>query len=372
MKRAKHGDRVGRRDPARWVRLAALMAATIGAAEAQEDPMELTGGDGVLLTAETPVYIAGGVNPPPTPLEILAHEAGSAAARATAAASDARATASEVGARLSAVEAEEASKHAMSEEVVTAAAASKAGQAVQQELVDKAGVDAGAGKAKMEFQKGLAYINGLDVTAAKAGTDGVMQLAPLYKAFQEWKVNVLHPLTREAQKNGARKAAPYERALRIMEKRVADYNERATGLSNQARGLRTVAQGMANGAVVKQADGDVMGAQKDMMNAHQMMAQAAQFERQGELLMRDTQVLGVNIPAYMAAAQDAQHAGVYEKAPKLYAPPPVGAAGGMPPPTDVFLQVPSADRAPVDERREKRRIGLRPRRGVASSAAWVK
>merc|ERR1719504_427348 len=104
------------------------------------------------------------------------------------------------------------------------------------------------------------------------------ELTNVYMGLQDWKMKVLHDPTKEATKAGMKAALPYERALQTLEKRVSDYETRATGLSNQARSLRTIAKGVADGAVAKQAGGALKAARDDMMNAHTMMNQAAQFE----------------------------------------------------------------------------------------------
>jgi hypothetical protein len=162
------------------------------------------------------------------------------------------------------------------------------------------------------------------------------ELSHLYMGLQEWKMQVLHDPMKEATKAGMKAALPYEKALQTIEKRVADYEQRATGLSNQARSLRTAAAGLANTAVEKQAGGALQQAQQDMMNAHIMMNQATAFDAQGLRLIKEANVWNVQIPTYVSAASGAAHQKTWEFAKKLYAPPPI--SYGLPPPTPVFLQ----------------------------------
>merc|ERR1719281_1831918 len=103
------------------------------------------------------------------------------------------------------------------------------------------------------------------------------KLASLFKGFEDWRFAVLHDPKVEAMKAAKKASAPYERVLRILEKRIAEYSQRATGLSNQAFSLQNAATGLAADAVQKQAGKDFSGAAKNMMDAHQMMAQAQNF-----------------------------------------------------------------------------------------------
>merc|ERR1719310_1946130 len=119
-------------------------------------------------------------------------------------------------------------------------------------------------------------------------------------------MKVIHDPVKEATKAGMKAALPYEKALQTIEKRVSDYETRATGLSNQARTLRTVATGMAGASVKLQAGGALKAAEDNMMNAHIMMNQATQFEAQG-LRLLTTPISGMCKFQHMLVQQQMQH-----------------------------------------------------------------
>merc|ERR1740133_166981 len=136
----------------------------------------------------------------------------------------------------------------------------------------------GAAIEAQKRQAATAYATGQAMStlaAAQAGMASAKKLAAshvtqevndalnnLYMGLQEWKMKVLHDPTKEATKAGMKAALPYEKALQTIEKRVSDYETRATGLSNQARSLRTMAVGIADTAVKKQAGGALDAASK--------------------------------------------------------------------------------------------------------------
>merc|ERR1719321_1876176 len=196
---------------------------------------------------------------------------------------------------------------------------------------------AAAERAKAALAAAKAGVGKAEALAGEHITEEVeADLANVYMGLQDWKMKVMHDPVKEATKAGMKAALPYEKALQTIEKRVSDYESRATGLSNQARSLRTIASGLADGAVAKQAGGALKAAQQDMMNAHIMMGQAAQFEAQGLRLMKDAEAWNIQIPLYSGAAAGAAHQKTYQYAKNLYAPPPI--SGGPPPPVPVFLQ----------------------------------
>jgi len=284
---------------------------------------------------------------PPTPLERLGRQTQVAATRAIASASDARSAADEMEARLSA-EASANSRRSAERDIseMSLRTITIKGAAIQAEQEQ-----AGAEKAAADSASVLASAK---ATLTQAVDDGVAhvkqevngELSNLYMGLQEWKMKVLHDPRKEATKAGMKAALPYNSALQTIEKRVADYEERATGLSNQARSLRTLAVGLANTAVKKQAGNDLYGAQADMMNAHTMMNQAAQFESQGLRLIKEAQVWNIQVPVYVGAASGAAHEKTWQYGKKLYAPLPI--SFGLPPPTgpNVFLQKSSSIRSP--------------------------
>merc|ERR1719161_2192348 len=201
----------------------------------------------------------------------------------------------------------------------------------------QAGAASAAGEAKAALLAAKAGV----AQAEKDASDEVKpavdsKLSSVLMDLQDWKMKVLHNPRQEATRAGVKAALPYEKALQTIEKRVSDYETRATGLSNQARTLRTVATGMAGAAVKLQAGGALKAAQDNMQNAHIMMNQAAQFEAQGLRLMKDAQIWNVQIPTYVGAAAGAAHQKTWQYAKKLYAPVPF--SPGAPPPVPVFLQ----------------------------------
>lgn len=274
---------------------------------------------------------------PPTPLERLGRQTQVAATRASASASDARSAADEMGARL---DAEASARSRRAAEVEASKIAMKT-LTIKGAALEAAKVQVGAQNAAAAAAQTLANAKvGAKQAIAGAATFVTEkvddELAHVFMDLQDWKMKVTHNPMKEATKAGMKAALPYERALQTIEKRVSDFETRATGLSNQARSLRTVAVGLADGAVKKQAGGALKAAQDDMMNAHTMINQAAQFEAQGLKLIAEAQKWNVQIPSYVGAAAGAAHQKTWQYAKKLYAPPPL--SFGMPPPTNVFLQ----------------------------------
>mmetsp|Transcript_28412 Transcript_28412/g.45091 ORF Transcript_28412/g.45091 Transcript_28412/m.45091 type:complete len:312 (-) Transcript_28412:19-954(-) len=274
---------------------------------------------------------------PPTPLERLGRETQIASNRALASASDALSASAETYARLDAEASAEARRAAMLDNGELAVnTLSIKGAAVESQRA-KASAENAAAQARAALvaaQAGAQAAKAQAATDVRAIVDG--ELSKLYMDLQDWKMKVLHDPMKEATKAGMKAALPYEKALQTIEKRVADFEQRATGLSNQARSLRTVAAGMADAAVEKQAGGALLAAQQDMMNAHTMMNQATAFEAQGLRLIKEANVWNIQIPTYVSAASGAAHQKTWQYAKKLYAPPPI--SYGLPPPTPVFLQ----------------------------------
>lgn len=278
---------------------------------------------------------------PRAKLDGLGYEVSEAALRAIAASSDARSAASEARARENSNVAAEAAAGAQGAKLlVTDHSGTLAGAISAAEAAATSTVAAeSAAKAAIDSGKAL-VAQATEEAASIATSDAQGQLAETLKEFQDWKMAVLHDPEQEGRAAGVREARPYERALQIVEKRVAEYEQRASSLSNQAQSLRTVAASLASGAVVKQAGGDLAGAAKDMTDAHQMLAQATIFEAQGLKLMLQAKVTGVNIPAYISGAQHAAHAAAYRYAKQAFAPPPVPPPGqiSLAPPLNVLAQ----------------------------------
>merc|ERR1719456_200022 len=237
--------------------------------------------------------------------------------------------------------------------------------AVEEAKKQAAGAERAESMAASAFEAGELAVKDATKSSAEFGEEEMgTKWSETIKELQDWKMDVLHPLTVEARRLGHQAAKPYEKAMMVTEKRIAEYQQRATGLVAQADGLRAAAVGLANGAVTKQAGGNLAGASKDMMDAHQMMSQASLFHQQATKLMMSAQALQINIPAYQGAAQAAQHAEVFKMAPKLFAPPPVPVSPGMPPPpTDVLLQQDALRRRP------RSRLALRRSAPPAPKAA---
>jgi len=284
-----------------------------------------------------PVIVTTPAPPSQTPLETIGRNVSDMAVRARASASDARSAAAEVRARLNAEDALAASEAVRYADGEVAEAAPSLLGAIAEANKAQEGTELAAKAAGQAVQTAEMFIKEQPQRAAEAASKGVQdELAELLKEFQDWRMSALHNMEREGIAAGSREAKPWNRALQIVEKRVAEYEQRASALSNQAQALRSSSTALANGAVSKQAGGDLAGAAKDMMDAHQMFSQAAMFENQGLKLMMDAHVLGVNIPAYITGAQNAAHAATYRYAKNAFAPPPVAGPGGIPPPLNVL------------------------------------
>jgi len=193
--------------------------------------------------------------------------------------------------------------------------------------------------AKEALQAGKIWqVDAVKKAAAYATKATQEQLAPVFKGLVDWKYEVLHSPVSEAAKAAQKAAAPYENAMRTLEKRIAEMSQRATGLQSQAYALQNEASGLANSAVSQQAAKDFKTAAKSMMDAHQMMAQAAIFGEQATKIQLAIEPLEVPLPAYSAAAQAAAASAAHRYNKAGYAPPPVSpkAFNPPPPPTNIL------------------------------------
>jgi hypothetical protein len=273
---------------------------------------------------------------------------------ARTAASDARAVSSEVMTRLAADEAEgsqfesRANGQTTQNREIFFRNALVEGQK-QQRLAAEAVI-----AAKEAFQAGKIWQTAAVKKAAEWADKAIQdQLAPTFKGLVDWKYTVLHDPASEAAKAAQKAAAPYENAMRTLEKRIAEMNQRAMGLQSQAYALQREAQGAAGTAVAQQAAKQFDAAKQSMMDAHQLMSQAAIFGEQATKMQLAIEPLEVPLPAYSAAAQAAAASAAHRynkpgrEAPLVskggYAPPPVSAKAFNPPPPPIppppeFLQ----------------------------------
>lgn len=263
----------------------------------------------------------------------LTYKVGTASAYSRTAASDARAVSSEVMARIAADSAEGAALESENNKDNSKnrerffIGAVEEGQK-QQKLAEEA-----VHAAKEAFEAGKIWQKEAVKNAAIIAKQAVQdELASTFKGLQDWKYEVLHSPVAEAAKAAQKAAAPYENAMRILEKRIAEMSQRAVGLQSQAYALQNEASGLANNAVALQAAKDFKGAQRDMMNAHQMMAQASLFGAQATKIQLAIEPLEVPLPAYSAAAQAAAASAAHRYNKAGYAPPPVSAKAFNPPP----------------------------------------
>lgn len=240
----------------------------------------------------------------PTPLEKLAGDTQVASLRASASASDARSAAHEVGARLSAeasarsLQAAAAAGSSIAQRSVTIQNAATAAQQAE------VGTAAAVAQVKAALEAAKASMTKITASAAKSVSQEVdNKLAGIFKDHQELKMKILHDPAKAGAVAGMKAALPYDRAMQTIEKRVSDFETRATGLSNEARSLRVAAVSYADDAVKKQAGGSLTAAKQTMVNAHTMMNQASQFEAQGQALMKQAQKWNAQIPTYVGAAQ---------------------------------------------------------------------
>lgn len=310
---------------------AAAATAAADAAEADAEAAEAAGGDTV---TDSPKPGEPGTYTSPSPLEALGRNVGIVAKRARAASSDAVSAATEVYARFDAEGADLAATHARAAATLTQSNVGLAQGAVREATAGAQGATAAANSANAALAAGQASVAAVTAEAEAAGAKGLKHLAPLYKAMMDWKMTMFHPPTKEAIAAGLRAAKPFNDALQVVEKRVADYNQRAQFLSGQSQALKGAAFGLANAAVGAQAGGNVVQAGKDMQTAHQMVAQAMMFEAQGLKMQDQATLWSTNIPAYIGSAQGAAHTATHRFASGVFAPPPVATGfAGPPPPT---------------------------------------
>lgn len=276
--------------------------------------------------------------PPYTELWNLTGKAADTSGYARTAASDARAVSSEVMTRLAADEAEgsqfesQANKDNTQNRERFFVGAVEEGKK-QQKLAAEA-----VTAAKEAFQAGKIWQKDAVKKAAKWAEQAVQdQLASTFKGLVDWKYSVLHDPASEAAKAAQKAAAPYENAMRTLEKRIAEMNQRAMGLQSQAYALQREAQGAAGTGVAQQAAKQFDAAKQSMMDAHQLMAQAAIFGDQATKMQLAIEPLEVPLPAYSAAAQAAAASAAHRYNKGGYAPPPVSAKAFNPPPPPVPL-----------------------------------
>jgi len=271
--------------------------------------------------------------PPYSELWKLSTQAADTSGFSRTAASDARAVSSEVMARLAADEAEGSQMESKANRDNTEnrerffVGAVEEGKK-QQKLAAQA-----VTAAKEAFQAGKIWQkDAVKKAAAWAEKETQDQLAKTFKGLQDWKYSVLHDPVSEAAKAAQKAAAPYENAMRTLEKRIAEMSQRAVGLQSQAYALQREAQGAAGTGVAQQAAKQFDAAKTSMMDAHQLMAQAAIFGEQATKIQLAIEPLTVPLPAYSAAAQAAAASAAHRYNKAGYAPPPVSAKAFNPPP----------------------------------------